>query len=252
VLLKSIKNANDINILQNDLYSVDNYCRENELKLNAQKTKHLRIELKNSNFCGHILNDICINSVESHKHLGITYDEKMCFNNHCNDFASKAFSKFNLLKHICHNVNGNIFLKLYKSYILPIVEYSNLCYTPTITQSTKLEKVQKRITKFICFKLGKHNLKYDERLKILNLKTLKYRREMSTLKVIHNTIYKHKSIPDKWLSQLNLYESSRNGRFLSILFIRIKFIKKFFLDMEQTFLIVCQFLFEMNVILKYL
>ncbi len=117
------------------------------------------------NFCGYTLNDICINSVESHKHLGITYDKKMCFNNHCNDIASKAFSKFNLLKHICHNVNGNIFLKLYKSYILPIVEYSNLCYTPTLTQSTKLEKIQKRITKFICFKLGKHNLKYDERLK---------------------------------------------------------------------------------------
>ncbi len=47
MLLKSIKNANDINILQNDLYSVDNYCRENELKLNAQKTKHLRIEVAN-------------------------------------------------------------------------------------------------------------------------------------------------------------------------------------------------------------
>jgi len=60
-------------------------------------------------------------------------------------------------------------LKLFQTYILPILEYSNLCLTYNSTQSDRLEKIQKRITKFICFRLNKYYLNYDQRLEFLNM-----------------------------------------------------------------------------------
>lgn len=112
-----------MNLLQSDLLSFNEYCIKNELKLNADKTEHLRIESRKSNLIGYSLNNTVLKCVESHKHLGITYDKKMTFYCHTNDMVMKAFSKFNLLKNICHNVNASTFLKLYKTYIMPIIEY---------------------------------------------------------------------------------------------------------------------------------
>jgi len=75
------------------------------------------------------------------------------------DLITKAFSKFNLLKFICHNLNGYVFLKLYKTFILPIIESSNLCFTPNKTQNDRIEKIQKRLNQYICNKLVKYNFK---------------------------------------------------------------------------------------------
>ena len=160
------------------------------------------------------MNNCYISNVEYHKHLGVSYDKRMIFNIHCSDIITKSYSKFNLLKHICPKVNGHVFLKLYKSYILPIIEYSNLCFTPTQTQLYKIEKIQKKISKYICFKLNKTNLNYSDRLKALNLISLKKRREVQILKLIHNTTYKYKANCANWFENLTLYKRSRNGNFL--------------------------------------
>ena len=175
VIVNGIENIDDINVLQNDLKNIELFCKQNELLLNEQKTEHLRIELKKSDFYNYKLNNCYISSVEYHKHLGVSYDKRMIFNIHCSDIITKSYSKFNLLKHICPKVNGHVFLKLYKSYILPIIEYSNLCFTPTQTQLYKIEKIEKKISKYICFKLNITNLNYSDRLKALNLTSLKKR-----------------------------------------------------------------------------
>ena len=116
VIISIVKNTNDIDILQSDLLNLENYCNEKELKLNAQKTKHLRIGLKDCNLSGYVLQNEIIETVNSHKHLGVTYDNKMSFNFHCNDIINKAYSKYNVMKHICNQVDGQTFLRIYKTY----------------------------------------------------------------------------------------------------------------------------------------
>ena len=70
---------------------------------------------------------------------------------------TKAFNKFYILKNIFTKINEFLYLKLYFTYILSILEFSNHCYIPTQAQENALEKVQKKITKFICYKLNKNN-----------------------------------------------------------------------------------------------
>ena len=82
LLIKIIRNISDINSLQNDINNVEQYCEANELMLNVQKTKHLRVGLKDCNFPNYKIFNESIETVNSHKHLGVTYDAKMSFNNH--------------------------------------------------------------------------------------------------------------------------------------------------------------------------
>ena len=210
VIVRSIRDISDINILQNDLNSYEKFCDNRELILNENKTKHLRITFRNKILPNYTLKGKSIEIVSSHKHLGLTYESKMSFNIHCSEIISKSLSKFNLLKNICKSVDGKTFLKLYKTYILPIIEYSNSCWTPNQSQSIKIEKIQKKITKYICFKMGKIDSSYDQRLDFLQINSLKYRRDLKSLKLMHKIKSKSNDIPNHWFNYFNFYETSRN------------------------------------------
>ena len=66
------------------------------------------------------------------------------------------------------------FLALYKTMVRPILEYCNIIWHPLlIRQSTSIESIQRRATKMI---KSLSSRSYGERLRSLNLPTLKYRR----------------------------------------------------------------------------
>ena len=138
LVLNSIRTPTDIECLQTDL-DIYNYCKHNDLILNTEKSVHLRISLKKSEQIQYNIDHKNIESVECHKHLGVIYDSKMSFNKHY--IVINCLKKFAFLKKFCNKANGQTFVKLYKTYIQPLIETFNLCWTPTETQSLRLEKV---------------------------------------------------------------------------------------------------------------
>ena len=79
-----------------------------------------------------------------------------------------------LLKRNFKNVSMSSFVMLYKSMVRSHLDYCNSVWAPYRKGDMEdLEKVQKRATRLI---LGLRNTPYEERLKICNLPTLKYRR----------------------------------------------------------------------------
>lgn len=171
-----------------------------------------------------------IETVVYHKHLGLTYETKMTFNIHCNDIFKKAFSKFNFLKFVSKKADGMVFLKLYKSFILPIIEFSNLSFVPNKCQSELLESIQKKITKYICYRCGKYDLNYDQRLEFLKLKKLKIRRHLNALKLVQKIKLNYNDIPNDWLNYFTFYNTTRNGIKLKTNFRRIDIINKNFFN----------------------
>ena len=75
-----------------------------------------------------------------------------------------------------------IWSNLYKTYVLPIVEYASEVWNPLDKANiTKLEKVQRFFTRKAFIKCGKKYEPYENRLKFFNLQSLEIRRKMKDL-----------------------------------------------------------------------
>jgi hypothetical protein len=71
----------DCDILQNVINNIFKYTVENSMKLNPEKSEHLRISLKNNILEKlYYINGTQIKTVSHHKYLGIIYESKMSFN----------------------------------------------------------------------------------------------------------------------------------------------------------------------------
>lgn len=91
-----------------------------------------------------------------------------------------------------------------------------------------IEKIQKKISKFICFKLGKTDLNYEKRLEFLDLKSLKSRRDITALKLVSEIKTNSCKIPENWFNHF-VFQNTRNGIILKTDFRRIDLIdKKYF------------------------
>ena len=91
------------------------------------------------------------------------------------------------MKRTFTNMDSDIFLRLYKTMVRPHLEYANVIWSPHLKRlSQDLERVQRRATRLVpeCA-----DLPYDQRLRLLNLYSLKYRRYrgdlIQTFKIIN-------------------------------------------------------------------
>ena len=236
LVLRAIKSVEDCEILQNDLHSITNFCLSNSLRINASKCSQMRITLKNNELFNYIINDNMIQKVQKQKYVGIIYDEKLSFNDHNDSIINKALKKFSFIKYMSKRLNPKVLKRLYQTYVLPILEYSNLCYSPTQTQNENLESVQRKILRYICYKSGQNNLNYENRLNYLNMFSLDKRRKIQILKTFFKIVYKHKTIDNLWFNEIEFYESKRHGLQSKTMYFRLKTCdKSFFKYSSDTF-----------------
>ncbi len=79
----------------------------------------------------------------------------------------------------------------------------------------KIEKLQRKMSKFICFKASKWDLNYLNRLEFLQLSPLTVRRDIKVLKLI-NRIVLNDCIPQNWLNIFSFSKTKRLGNFIKI------------------------------------
>ena len=85
------------------------------------------MENKEINIDEYVINSEPIPRKSSHKHLGIIINDKLCFSEQSNSIVKTFLKKWGYLNKLCSYANADIFLKLYKSYLLSLLEYANLC-----------------------------------------------------------------------------------------------------------------------------
>ena len=140
------------------------------------------------------------------KDLGITVDNNLTFERHIDSICSKARRIMGLIRRTFDNLQPDIFKPLYVSLVRSHLEYGQSVWSPyTKRDINKLESVQRAATKQIN---GFRNLPYPDRLRKLNLPTLKYRRRRGDMievyKILQNT-YDPDCAP-------HLQRSGREGR----------------------------------------
>ena len=84
---------------------------------------------------------------------------------------------------------------LYKSLVLPILEYGLPVWTPhKVGSINRLESIQRRATR-LALKQRRGQMPYEERLQMLNWNSLKLRRTYCTMAFITKCLFKHIQCP---------------------------------------------------------
>ena len=131
--------------LQKGLDLLEGWCRRWRVKLNASKSNlvifsRLR-ETVTENYKIALFNDT-IEPTTSARFLGVEFDEKLNFTKHTEDILGRANKRLNVLRVICRaGVDKNVAMRLYKTYILPLIEYGSISFIGAPKLS--FEKLQK-------------------------------------------------------------------------------------------------------------
>ena len=121
------------------------------------------------------------------KDLGIIFDKTLKFDLHINSQVSKANKVLGLIRRNFKYLDGPTFNKLYKALVRPHLEYGQTVWFPHLSRQSKLiEGVQRRATKLVP---SLSELAYHERLLILKLPSLKYRRICGDMMTVLNILF---------------------------------------------------------------
>ena len=145
MLFKPIKSDSDFCDFQKDIDAISNWTVANHLILNANKTKVMLIfHIKRSHCPSFSLNGIQIEKVRHFKYLGICLSDDLTWSKHIESVCYKARR---LLGYIYHTFSPycspESILHLYKTQVLPILEYGCVIWDPHFKKDKKLlESVQ--------------------------------------------------------------------------------------------------------------
>ena len=174
--------------LNRDLERISKWAKSWLVTFNPEKTKSLHISLKkNKNLPPLIFNNHPIESVDAHKHLGITFNNKLTWTDHIETIYTSANIKLILLARLKFILDRKTLLTLYTTFVRPCLEYGSIIWNNlTDCNSDRLESIQRRAMRIItgCIIRTSTQLLYEE----TSLETLAKRRERSILLFFHKII----------------------------------------------------------------
>ena len=127
-----------------------------------------------------------LEEVKEFKDLGIITNHHLSWNPQTDYIVSKASRMLSLIKRPCKGLDDSKTLRtLYCSLVRSNLEYCSVVWSPYTKRNTdKLERVQRRATKFIL----KSDDPYDIRLKKLNLMSLEKRRSLGDMTFLYKVL----------------------------------------------------------------
>ena len=122
------------------------------------------------------------------KDLGVLFDFKLLFSNHCNSVVNKAYIRVNMLLWCFFSRDRILQMKLFNTYVRSILECNIPLWSSHLVKDfSVIEHMYKFFTKRL---KGLKNVPYSQRLTILNQPTPQSRRSRSDLfcqfKIINN------------------------------------------------------------------
>lgn len=157
-----------------------------KIPVNLEKTIHLHLGPYPAP--SYSFNEITIRQEDIVRDLCVVIDTSLKFYKHLEATVRKAMaSLFTILRSVQCN-DAKILVRLYNTHVLPQLEYSSTVWSPCVKKYIlSLEKVQKAFTKIVFYRAFPNENypqslpSYRDRLQILGMKSLKYRRVVKDL-----------------------------------------------------------------------
>ena len=179
-LFKEINTEDDKMILQKDLDAIKRWSEKWQLRFNVAKCKTMQIKSvrkhsQNRDYCmidG--MATITLDHSEEEKDLGVWVDSGIKFANHIEKPVTKANQVLGMIRRTLTYIDISILKLLFTALVRPHLEYGNIIWNPRYKKyRVMIENVQRRATRLIS-NLAEHS--YEDRLKIIGLPSLVYRR----------------------------------------------------------------------------
>jgi len=202
-LYKHINCELDSFVLNECCQKLFNWCSNWMMKININKCKVLSVAHNKNDiihydygFHADYSNFVKLEHIDNFCDLGVTMDSELSFDNH-------IYAKINIASKMLGMINRNFkdldkfsFILLYKCLVRSHLEFAHSVWCPYKKGLIfEIEKIQKRATKLVQGCKGKN---YKERLQLLNLPTLKFRRlrgdMIEVYRILHN-LYDDSVVP---------------------------------------------------------
>lgn len=189
--------------LQEDLNTIDQWCKTVQLRLSVSKCQVLNINPPNTLTSSNLFIDgNPLENVTSIRDLGLIVDSKLRFSEHCAAKAMKASNVVNFLFRAFKSKETSFLVGLFKTYVIPLLDYGSVVYSPILTRDIRIiESVQKRFTKRLPEFRGT-SFSYPQRLKATGLIPLDIRRSIHDLVETYKIIYGYVDLEFKNFFQL--------------------------------------------------
>ena len=192
-IFRPIQNNSDCVLLQKDLNSIFLWAKKWQMKLNPEKTKHLRIGSDMTTYV-YTLENKEIENVKFINDVGVTIQSDLKFSIHCTNIARKAFYTIRTIFDVFKKHDLDFYVRLYNCYVRPILEHTSQVWFPNLCYNVdKVERVQRFFTRRILY-----GMSYEDRLLRCNLEKLELRRIRSDQILFFKMVRKE--------TDLNLYD----------------------------------------------
>lgn len=172
-IARVIERDHDLEIFQSDLNRLVKWAEDWQMKFNLKKCKIMHIGRAGSRN-SYEMDGQKLQRIEKERDLGITINSSLTAADQVTEARRKALKMLGAIYRNVSYKSAEVIKKLYCAYVRPLLEYCIQAWSPTYEKDCwLLERVQKRATKMIpC--LG--YLEYEDRLRKLNMFSLRYRR----------------------------------------------------------------------------
>eukprot|EP00112_Aurelia_sp_Birch-Aquarium-sp1_P026644 Seg96.8 transcript_id=Seg96.8/GoldUCD/mRNA.D3Y31 product="putative RNA-directed DNA polymerase from transposon BS" protein_id=Seg96.8/GoldUCD/D3Y31 len=194
---RTIKDKEDSEILQQDLDKMQKWSEKWLMQYHPDKLKGLCLNNKETvSKREYTVGDVIIKKVTAEKNLGVTVDKDLKFKEHIESKISKGNQMLGVIRRTFQFLDNRMLKLLFKGIVRVHLEYAAPIWSPANKSNIEnIETVQRRGTKVLP---GMKDLTYEQRLRSLNLPTLRFRRyrgDMIEVFKIMKGIYDNQCLP---------------------------------------------------------
>ena len=169
--------------------SLDNLVKWSEnwgMQFNVAKCKTMHLGRKNSKNV-YMMAGEALKETLAEKDIGVTVTSKLKPAEQCQIAARTAQAVLGQITRAFHYRDRHMFVRLYKQYVRPHLEFSTQAWSPWNEEDIAcLKRVQQRAIKMVS---GLRASAYEERLKELGLSTLVERRHQADMAMVHRIVH---------------------------------------------------------------
>ena len=146
ILYGIVNNFQDAQALQADLNKLVEWAQKWQMTFNSSKCVMLRVSrsVNDVDFSYEMMGRL-LESVESHKYLGVEIDRKLSWNKHISAITGKGNRALGFIRRNLHNCPEEVKKQAYYSLIRPHFEYASSAWDPHTQKNIKaIEGVQRR------------------------------------------------------------------------------------------------------------